>query len=105
MSHEITDATGEPTQTLAVSQIEVLTDLPDMLKIEGITTNKADGKNAKVVVVTVAKDNHGLEDGDVVALDDMRGVLESWNGKTVTVKRVAIASPVRYIACICTCRL
>jgi len=98
IQHEITDATGEPTQTLAVSQIEVLTDLPDMLQIEGVT-NKGGGDGKKVngkqrvVVVTVAKDNHGLEDGDVVALDDMRGVLESWNGKTVTVKRVAIASP------------
>ncbi|EED92895.1 ubiquitin activating enzyme 2, partial [Thalassiosira pseudonana CCMP1335] len=64
--HEITDATGEPTQTLAISNVE-----------EGDV----------VVVVTVAQNDHGLEDGDVVVLEDMRDGMEGLNGKSVTVKR------------------
>eukprot|EP00546_Thalassionema_frauenfeldii_P018444 CAMPEP_0178900650 /NCGR_PEP_ID=MMETSP0786-20121207/3584_1 /TAXON_ID=186022 /ORGANISM="Thalassionema frauenfeldii, Strain CCMP 1798" /LENGTH=1237 /DNA_ID=CAMNT_0020571663 /DNA_START=42 /DNA_END=3756 /DNA_ORIENTATION=+ len=86
-SHEILDATGEPTQTLAVSNIEVLESKPKLLEIDGFSDEKP------VVVVTVAQAEHGLDDGDIVTLDDMRGELESWNGRQVTVKRVAIASP------------
>ena len=86
--HEITDATGEPTQTLAISNVEVLEDKPELLKVEGAK----DGE--KVVIVTVAQNEHGLEDGDVVVLEDMREGMEGLNGKSVTVKRVAIASPV-----------
>ena len=85
--HEITDATGEPTQTLAVSNVEVLDDKPKLLQVEGVK----DGE--KVVIVTVAQNDHGLEDGDVVVLEDMREGMEGLNGKSVTVKRVAIASP------------
>jgi len=85
--HEITDATGEPTQTLAVSNVEVLDDKPKLLQVEGVK----DGE--KVVIVTVAQNDHGLEDGDVVVLEDMREGLEGLNGKSVTVKRVAITSP------------
>jgi len=85
--HEITDATGEPTQTLAVSNVEVLDEKPKLLQVEGVK----DGE--KVVIVTVAQNDHGLEDGDVVVLEDMREGLEGLNGKSVTVKRVAITSP------------
>lgn len=92
--HEITDATGEPTQTLAVSNVEVLDDKPKLLDVSGVKEGE------KVVVVTVAQNDHGLEDGDVVVLEDMRGDMEGLNGKSVTVKRVAIASPVRSVTCI-----
>jgi len=87
LSHEILDATGEPTQTLAVSNVEVLETKPALLNISGFSEDK------RVVIVTVAQAEHGLDDGDVVTLDDMRGELESWNGRQVKVKRVAIASP------------
>lgn len=87
-THEITDATGEPTQTLAVSNVEVLEEKPPLLRVDGVK----DGE--RVVVVTVAQADHGLEDGDVVVLEDMREGMECLNGKSVTVKRVAIASPV-----------
>ena len=88
--HEIADATGEPTQTLAVSNVEVLDEKPKLLQISGM-----DGGGSKaVIIVTVAQADHGLEDGDMVALDDMRGELAIWNGRQVQVKRVAIASPV-----------
>ena len=86
--HEITDATGEPTQTLAVSNMEVLEEKPKLLQINGVK----DGE--KVVIITVAQTDHGLEDGDVVVLEDMRDGMEGLNGKSVTVKRVAITSPV-----------
>ena len=87
--HEITDATGEPTQTLAVSNVEVLDEKPKLFHVSGVKEGE------KVVIVTVAQSDHGLEDGDVVVLEDMRGNMEVLNGKSVTVKRVAIASPVR----------
>jgi hypothetical protein len=86
--HEITDATGEPTQTLAVSNVEVLDAKPKLLDVSGVK----EGEN--VVIITVAQSEHGLEDGDVVVLEDMRGDMEGLNGKSVTVKRVAISSPV-----------
>lgn len=86
--HEITDATGEPTQTLAVSNVEVLAEKPGLLKLDGVE----DGE--RVVIVTVAQSDHGLEDGDVVVLEDMRDGMEGLNGKSVKVKRVAILSPV-----------
>ena len=86
--HEITDATGEPTQTLAVSNVEVLDEKPKLLDVSGVREGE------KVVIITVAQSDHGLEDGDVVVLEDMRGEMEGLNGKSVTVKRVAIASPV-----------
>lgn len=86
--HEITDATGEPTQTLAISNVEVLEGKPKLLQVDGVK----DGE--KVVVVTVAQSDHGLEDGDVVVLEDMREGMEFLNGNRFTVKRVAITSPV-----------
>lgn len=86
--HEITDATGEPTQTLAISNVEVLERKPKLLQVDGVQ----DGE--KVVIVTVAQSDHGLEDGDVVVLEDMREGMEFLNGNRFTVKRVAITSPV-----------
>mmetsp|Transcript_13626 Transcript_13626/g.29505 ORF Transcript_13626/g.29505 Transcript_13626/m.29505 type:complete len:1269 (+) Transcript_13626:53-3859(+) len=85
--HEITDATGEPTQTLAVSNVEVLEEKPGLLEVDGVK----DGE--KVVIVTVAQNDHGLEDGDMVVLEDLRDEMEGLNGKSVKVKRVAISSP------------
>ena len=86
--HEITDATGEPTQMLAVSNIEVLTNKPHLLKIAHVP----DG--ATVVIVTVAQAEHGLDDNDVVVLDDMRQELAPLlNGKQFHVQRVAFLSP------------
>ena len=85
--HEIADATGEPTQTLAVSNVEVIEQKPSLLSIGGVK----DGD--KVVIVTVAQAEHGLDDGDTVTFDDMRDSLTILNGKTAKVKRVAISSP------------
>jgi len=87
--HEVADATGEPTQTLAVSNMEVLKEKPKLLEISGVKEGDT------VVIVTVAQAEHGLDDGDLVILDDMRGDLEQYNGRQIKVKRVAIASPVR----------
>ena len=66
-------------------------------------------RRCPVVLITVAQAEHGLDDGDMVALDDMRGSLETYNGQQLKVKRVAIASPVRtthnlYILLICMLR-
>ena len=87
-AHEISDATGEPTRTLAVANLEVLETKPKLLEISGLK------EGDKVVIVTVAQAEHGLDDGDVVTLEDMRGELEKFNGKQLKVKRVAIQSPV-----------
>ena len=87
--HEISDATGEPTQTLAISNMEVLTSKPNLLQVQGVANG------SPIVIVTVAQAEHGLDDGDCVTLDDMRGELQAWNGKQLKVKRVAILSPVR----------
>ena len=87
-NHQITDATGEPTQTLAISNVEVLDEKPKLLQVDGVK----DGE--KVVIVTVAQSDHGLEDGDRIMFEDMREEgMEALNGKTIAVKRVAIASP------------
>ncbi|KAK1745267.1 ubiquitin-activating enzyme E1 [Skeletonema marinoi] len=72
----ITDATGEPTQTLAISNVEVLDSKPKLLDVAGVKEGE------QVVVVTVAKMNTDLRQG-----------MEGLNGMSVTVKRVAIASP------------
>jgi hypothetical protein len=73
--HEITDATGEPTQMLAVANVEVLEKKPKLLQVNGVK----DGE--MVVIVTVAQTDHGLEDGDVVVLEDMRDGMKFLNGK------------------------
>ena len=88
--HEIADATGEPTQTLAVANVEIIDSKPELLDIHGLKEGE------KVVIVTVAQAEHGLDDGDVVAFDDMRDSMSGLNGKAVKVKRVAISSPVSF---------
>ena len=85
--HEITDATGEPIQMLAVSNVEVLQSKPSLLQVSGVQDKET------VVILTTAQAQHGLDDGDVIVLDDMRGALGSLNGKKFTVKRVAFRSP------------
>ena len=86
--HEIADANGEPTQMLAISNVEVLKDKPELLKIAGLQQGCS-----SVVIVTVAQNDHGLDDGDIVVLDDMRGSLSCLNGSRFEVKRVAFVSP------------
>ncbi len=73
--HEITDATGKPTQMLAMSNVEVLGLKPALLKVDGVE----DG--AALVIVTVAQSKHGLEDGDMVVLEDVRYGMEGINGR------------------------
>ena len=86
--HEIADATGEPTQTLAVANVEIIDSKAALLDISGVKEGE------KVVIVTVAQAEHGLDDGDTVSFDDMRDAMANLNGKAVKVKRVAISSPV-----------
>ncbi|CAJ1347409.1 unnamed protein product, partial [Effrenium voratum] len=83
--HVISDEDGEPTQMLAVSAAEVV-------PVSGIV--KVDGRKEgeKVLVLTLASD-HGLQDGDTVALDDMRGSLDSFNGRQLKVRRFGVVSP------------
>jgi ubiquitin-activating enzyme E1 len=98
--HEIADATGEPTQTLAVSNVEVLDNKPALLCINGVKEGE------KVVIVTVAQAQQGLDDGDTVVFDDLRDDMATLNGKQVKVKRVAISSPVSHLFCVsnaCNC--
>ena len=42
--HEITDATGEPTQTLAISNVEVIEDKPKLLQVEGVKEGEEVGQ-------------------------------------------------------------
>lgn len=83
--HAITDEDGEPTQMLAVSSAEVIP-VGGIAKVSGVPEGE------RVLVLTLASD-HGLADGDVVSLDDMRGELASYNGKQLKVKRFALLSP------------
>jgi len=83
--HQITDEDGEPTQMLAVSAAEVI-------PAEGIVKVSGCEAGEKVLVLTMASD-HGLADGDIVSLDDMRGDLSAYNGKQFKVKRFAVLSP------------
>eukprot|EP00931_Biecheleriopsis_adriatica_P073771 TRINITY_DN47999_c0_g1_i1.p1 TRINITY_DN47999_c0_g1~~TRINITY_DN47999_c0_g1_i1.p1 ORF type:complete len:1238 (+),score=360.71 TRINITY_DN47999_c0_g1_i1:64-3777(+) len=83
--HVITDEDGEPTQMLAVGAAEVIP-AGGIVKISGVE----DGK--KVLVLTLASD-HALQDGDSVALDDMRGDLAGFNGKQLKIRRFGLVSP------------
>jgi len=83
--HVITDEDGEPTQMLAVAAAEVVT-VGGIVKVSGAK----DGD--KVVVLTLASD-HTLQDGDIVTLDDMRGVLASLNTRQLKVRRLGLLSP------------
>jgi ubiquitin-activating enzyme E1 len=84
--HEITDPLGEPMQTLALSNMEVFTEVPSLLQIDGVT-------KGPVVMLTVAQSQHGLDTGDVVQLEDMRDALSILNGKELRIHRVALKSP------------
>jgi len=87
--HKITDSNGEPTETYAVSNVEVMPKHP-MLKVSGVE----DGE--EIVVVSFASDvanSDGLADGDTVELDDFSGDLAAFQGQQVKVKRVSFVSP------------
>jgi ubiquitin-activating enzyme E1 len=86
-NHEITDANGEPTQMLAISNVEVIDKKPTLLKVSGYE------KGDTLVILTVAQSEHGLDDGDLVILDDMRDGMQGLNQKQFPVKRVAFESP------------
>ncbi|CAK8997833.1 Ubiquitin-activating enzyme E1 1 [Durusdinium trenchii] len=83
--HIISDEDGEPTQMLAVSAAEVVP-VTGIVKVDGCS------EGGTVLVLTLASD-HGLQDGDVVALDDMRGTLSGFNGRQVKVRRFGVVSP------------
>jgi molybdopterin/thiamine biosynthesis adenylyltransferase len=85
--HTVTDPSGEPTQMLAIANIEVLPNKPSLLKIHDVP----DGQ--PIIVVTVASNEHGLDDGDIVQLEDMRDQMQVLNGKRFLVRRVAFQSP------------
>ena len=50
--------------------MEVLDSKPKLLDVAGVKEGE------QVVVVTVAQNEHGLEDGDVVVLEDLRQGME-----------------------------
>jgi len=83
--HVITDENGEPTQTLAMAAADAMT-------VEGIIKVQGCKEGDKIVVITLASD-HGLDDGDTVVLDDMRGDLAAYNGMRMKVKRFCFLSP------------
>jgi ubiquitin-activating enzyme E1 len=92
--HEITDPLGEPTKLLAVSNMEVVPerDISTLLHIQGVSKDQPkDGRF--VILITVAQSDHGLEDGSVIVLDDMRPPLNAWNGLEFPVHRVSFDSP------------
>jgi ribosomal protein S12 len=60
---------------------------PPLLKISGVN----DGE--EVVIVTVAQNDHKLDEGDEVVLDDMRGDLAHLEGLQFQVRHVAFLSP------------
>eukprot|EP00434_Breviolum_minutum_P023653 symbB.v1.2.020863.t1/scaffold1726.1/size104583/6 len=74
--HIISDEDGEPTQMLAVSAAEVVP-VSNIVKVHGSSEGES------VLVLTLAGD-HGLQDGDMIVLDDMRGTLAGFNGRRCT---------------------
>ena len=66
--HLITDKDGEPLDTQAVRNIEVLAPCSDVFKISGV-------KEGERVCVITTDSLHGLDDGDTIELDDMNGKL------------------------------
>jgi len=86
-AHAITDVDGEPVTTMAMSNLEIVKKTP-LLKVSGVN----DGED--LVIITVATDNHGLDDGSIVSFDDMgEGGLAALNGQKCRVKRLAFVSP------------
>lgn len=80
--HTITDKDGEPLDTKALKNIEVL-EKPFCFKVGGV-------KDGETIVVLTTDSNHGLDDGSVIELDDMNGALAPFGGRRFTVKRMAI---------------
>lgn len=83
--HVISDEDGEPTQMLAIAAVETI-EVGNIVKVDGAK------EGDKLVVLTLASD-HSLQDGDTIALDDMRGGLSAYNGRHLKVKRFGIVSP------------
>jgi len=83
--HIISDEDGEPTQMLAVSAAEVVP-VSNIVKVHGSSEGES------LLVLTLAGD-HGLQDGDMIVLDDMRGTLAGFNGRQVKVRRFGVVSP------------
>jgi len=84
--HVCTDIDGEPTETFAISSLEVFAKTAEF-NIAGYE----DGQEA--VVVTIANVRHGLDDDDLVEFDDMNGPLEKLAGQPIKMKRVYFKSP------------
>ena len=87
-AHHITDYNGEPTETYAVANVEVMDKHP-ILKVSGVE----DG--SQIVVVSFASDvatSDGLADGETIELDDFTGQLASLQGRQFKVKRAAFLS-------------
>jgi len=84
--HVCTDIDGEPTETFAVSLLEV---------VEKTQYINSSGMNVgdKMAVVTIASKRHGLDDGDLVEFDDLSGPLEPLNGVPVPMKRIYFKTP------------
>lgn len=78
--HIVNDATGEPVETKALSNIEVMKK-PPSLKVSGI-------KDGETIVVLTSDSNHDLDDGAVLELDDMNGNLAPLTGKRFKVSRM-----------------
>jgi hypothetical protein len=89
LQHHITDSNGEPTETYAVANIEVMAK-PPILMVSGVADEE------QIVIVSFASDvatSDGLADGDTIELDDFKLELGSLQGKQFKVKRAAFYSP------------
>ena len=85
--HTINDADGEPTETFAISNIEVLPK-PPILKVDGVE----DG--APIVVISFPSNvNNHMEDGTTIELDDFDGDMAVLSGRQFAVKRIGFVSP------------
>eukprot|EP00494_Astrolonche_serrata_P001087 UN01093 len=74
--HAITDIDGEPTETFAVSSLEVVKYNPDVLEVDGAK------EGDELIVISIAGNagvKHGLDDGSLVALDDFSDSLKTLN--------------------------
>jgi len=86
-AHEVTDIDGEATDTFAVAHLERVKKNP-VFQVSGVE----DGE--EMVVVTIAGDAHGLDDGSLVQLDDFEGPLAKLNGvENLKAKRIFYKLP------------
>ena len=86
-THVITDHDGEPTETFAISNIEVLPK-PSILKVKDVK----DGDTI-VVVSFPSNVNEHMEDGTIIELDDFEGDMAVLAGARFAVKRIEFVSP------------